>query len=119
MCFTLQGLNARLVFAITAAALGSGFQHGYNTGVVNAPQELIMAWIQRCNETEPDAADASDGLTVSDNSTSADVNCEMTEERVTIIWSWIVAIFCIGGMIGGSAVGLVSGKLGRFVRRGL
>jgi len=30
-----------------------------------------------------------------------------------LIWSWIVAIFCIGGMMGGSMVGLVSSRLGR------
>ncbi|XP_034952559.1 solute carrier family 2, facilitated glucose transporter member 1-like isoform X2 [Chelonus insularis] len=87
------GLNARLLFAITAAALGSAFQHGYNTGVVNSPQEIIKTWIgevksNRTNET-------------------------VTEDEVTGIWSIAVSIFCIGGMIGGALVGTIADNFGR------
>ena len=31
----------------------------------------------------------------------------------TLIWSWIVAIFCVGGMMGGSMVGFISSRFGR------
>ncbi len=95
-------MNARLAIAIFAAAFGSAFQHGYNTGVLNAPQALIMAWIQDCgNETELANAAAESN------------NCAMSDVQVTLIWAWIVAIFCVGGMIGGTAVGLVAGRVGR------
>ncbi|XP_077273407.1 solute carrier family 2, facilitated glucose transporter member 1 isoform X1 [Temnothorax americanus] len=88
-----KGLNGRLAFAIAAAALGSSFQHGYNTGVVNAPQQLIEDWIKdlKTNRTG--------------------VPTEKTE--VTLIWSLAVSIFCVGGMIGGSLVGWVADRFGR------
>ena len=37
----------------------------------------------------------------------------MDSTTVTLIWSWVVAIFCVGGMMGGSMVGFVSRWLGR------
>ncbi|XP_015601201.1 solute carrier family 2, facilitated glucose transporter member 1 isoform X3 [Cephus cinctus] len=89
----LKGLNGHLAFAIAAAALGSSFQHGYNTGVVNAPQELIEHWI-----TE-----------IKTNRTG--VPTDISE--VKMIWSIVVSIFCVGGMIGGSLVGTVADRFGR------
>jgi len=88
-----KGLNGRLAFAIAAAALGSAFQHGYNIGVVNAPSGLIRTWIH----------------TSIFNRTGQD----LPSSDVTMIWSWIVSVFCIGGIIGGSITGLVSERMGR------
>jgi len=93
-----KGLNPRIAFAIAAGAFGSSFQHGYNTGVLNAPQGVMTEWLksQIC-EIDPESPDS-----------------EATCERDSIlIWSWIVSIFCIGGMMGGSLVGFVSSRLGR------
>ncbi|XP_021914514.1 solute carrier family 2, facilitated glucose transporter member 1-like isoform X7 [Zootermopsis nevadensis] len=87
-----KGFNGRLVFAIAAAALGSAFQHGYNTGVVNAPQKLIEDWIKVTEHNRTDQV--------------------VDQSKVTIIWSIAVAIFCVGGMIGGAITGIVGRKGG-------
>jgi len=101
-----QGLNFRLAFAIAAGAFGSAFQHGYNTGVLNSPQKLIMGWVKDCDEntTQIQPADA-----VTDGQAE---EC-MSDAIVTLIWSWIVSAFCVGGVIGGSAVGVVASRIGR------
>jgi len=97
-----QGLNFRIIFAIAAGAIGSAFQHGYNTGVLNAPQKLIEKWIASCENNS----------TLPEGELDQNQKC-MNDTTVTLIWSWVVAIFCIGGMMGGSMVGFVSSWLGR------
>ena len=99
LCF-YQGLNPRIAFAIAAGAVGSSFQHGYNTGVLNAPQKIMTNWVKG-----KICANSTDGeLTVS---------LDQCESEAELIWAWTVAIFCIGGMMGGSLVGFVSARLGR------
>ena len=39
----------------------------------------------------------------------------MTKTETTAVWALVVAIFCVGGMLGGTSVGLISSKLGRLV----
>ena len=65
ICCCFQGLNFRLAFAIAAGAFGSAWQHGYNTGVMNAPQKLIENWVNSSSctpQTTPDN-NAGDGAT--------------------------------------------------------
>ena len=118
--FHFQGLNTRLAFAIAAGAFGSAFQHGYATGVVNAPQSLIMAWIRGCDMSVPDVA--ANATTITDSAEVAEGSgeppggegtCHMTQAQVTYVWSLVVSIFCVGGMIDGSLVGQISSKVGR------
>ncbi|KAK7793268.1 hypothetical protein R5R35_006661 [Gryllus longicercus] len=89
-----KSFNGRLAFAIAAAALGSSFQHGYNTGVVNAPQKLIEEWIKDVESNR-----TADGI--------------VDPSKVTMIWAIAVSIFCVGGMIGGSITGIVAERFGR------
>ncbi|XP_022667199.1 solute carrier family 2, facilitated glucose transporter member 1-like isoform X5 [Varroa jacobsoni] len=88
-----QGLTKNLAFAIGAAALGSAFQHGYNTGVVNAPQKHVEAFI---NDTYKHRFEE-----------------YPTESTIKMIYSIIVSIYCIGGMMGGLLTAFVSEKFGR------
>uniref|UniRef100_A0A1B6E846 Major facilitator superfamily (MFS) profile domain-containing protein n=1 Tax=Clastoptera arizonana TaxID=38151 RepID=A0A1B6E846_9HEMI len=90
-------LNGRLVFAIAASALGSAFQHGYNTGVINAPQNLIELFIRTI---------------MSDRKGCEDINC-ISPSTIKLVWAVAVSIFCIGGMVGGALTGIVSNKIGR------
>ncbi|XP_068223773.1 solute carrier family 2, facilitated glucose transporter member 1-like [Palaemon carinicauda] len=90
---SIGGFNARLGFAVAAAALGSAFQHGYNLGVINAPQKVIGQWI---------------------NETNYERHGEyLTEGVLTVIISIMVSIYCIGGMIGGALTGIFSTRFGR------
>lgn len=36
----LKYVTKKLVFCLTSAVIGSAFQFGYNTGVINAPAEV-------------------------------------------------------------------------------
>ena len=109
ICCCFQGLNFRLAFAIAAGAFGSAWQHGYNTGVMNAPQKLIENWINSSSctpETTPDNEDTvQDGV----------VECEgtKTEGELKIIIAILVSAFCVGGIIGGSLIGVISSRFGR------
>ncbi|CAH1992108.1 unnamed protein product [Acanthoscelides obtectus] len=87
------GFNGKLAFAIAASALGSSFQHGYNTGVLNNPQKIIETWISH---------------------TMANRTREYPDQQtVTFVFSVMTSIFCIGGMIGGAITGVVADRFGR------
>lgn len=104
---SVQSLTSHLVFAISAAALGSSFQHGYNTGVVNAPQELVQRFISEAHsERFHDLI-----YNTSTNSSSTELNTDVG--TVNLIYSIMVSIFCIGGMIGALLTGYVAEKFGR------
>jgi len=126
----VEGLNYRIAGAIAAGAIGSSFQHGYNTGVLNAPQDIITSWVKGyvCPDVYervvnivaamPAPEDGIVNMTaVIEEMTKHDPELvpanAACDTSCTLIWSWTVAIFCIGGMMGGTMCGFVSGRLGR------
>ncbi len=91
--YVLHSVNFHLISAILSAAFGSGFQHGYNTGVLNEIQNITMEWIRGCDKSSND--------------------CEFSLVEVTFIWAWVVSIFCLGGFVGGLSVAAAAAGLGR------
>ncbi|KAM5141594.1 solute carrier family 2, facilitated glucose transporter member 3-like [Mantella aurantiaca] len=85
-------LTCSLAFPVLVAAIGS-LQFGYNTGVINAPEEIIKSfyndtYIHRYNKF-------------------------ISPSLLTSLWSLSVAIFAVGGMLGSLSVGYFANRFGR------
>ncbi|XP_054904478.1 solute carrier family 2, facilitated glucose transporter member 1-like [Poeciliopsis prolifica] len=85
-------VTPQLMLAVGTAVIGS-LQFGYNTGVINAPQNIIESfynktWIDRFSEPIP-------------------------QSTLTALWSFSVAVFSVGGMFGSFSVGLFVNRFGR------
>lgn len=88
-----SAMTRNLLWAILASTVGSSFQHGFNGGVVNAPEKLISQFINDTffarNQLRPD------------------------EVQVDFIFALMVSIFCVGGCIGALLTAVVADRLGR------
>nr|QDF45859.1 glucose transporter 3b [Lateolabrax maculatus] len=81
-----------LLFCVSTAVIGS-LQFGYNTGVINAPEQKLHRFFQNVSMErygEP-----------------------FSQGTNTMVWSFAVAIFSVGGMVGSFSVGAVVNKFGR------
>ncbi|XP_075965186.1 solute carrier family 2, facilitated glucose transporter member 3 isoform X2 [Anarhichas minor] len=85
-------LTFYLLYSVSTAVIGS-LQFGYNTGVINAPEEKLRSFFQNVSMErygEP-----------------------FSPEANTMVWSIAVAIFSVGGMVGSFSVGALVNKFGR------
>lgn len=92
-----QDLNGHLVFAIAAAVLGSGFQHGYHTGVVSNIEQVIKQFISR-----------RDNLNY-----TREGEGYVYQDKVRYVYTAIISVFLLGGMIGSLMTAFVAGTFGR------
>ncbi|XP_056277390.1 solute carrier family 2, facilitated glucose transporter member 1-like [Pseudoliparis swirei] len=81
-----------LLFSLCTAVIGS-LQFGYNTGVINAPEQKLRSffndtWVER-------------------------YGTPISPGVCTIVWSVSVAIFSVGGMVGSFSVGVMANRFGR------
>ncbi|XP_068602972.1 solute carrier family 2, facilitated glucose transporter member 3-like [Brachionichthys hirsutus] len=89
---TEKQVTGYLLFSLATAVIGS-LQFGYNTGVINAPEQKLRSffnatWMERYGEP-------------------------MDAGVCTIVWSVAVSIFSVGGMMGSFSVGVVANTFGR------
>ncbi|KAM4580001.1 solute carrier family 2, facilitated glucose transporter member 3 [Odontesthes bonariensis] len=81
-----------LLYCVATAVIGS-LQFGYNTGVINAPEQKLRDFFQNVSMErygEP-----------------------FTPGANTMVWSFAVAIFSVGGMAGSFSVGTMVNTFGR------
>lgn len=86
-------LTNKLVFSLTSAVVGSAFQFGYNTGVINSPGEVIRLFI---NDTYYNR-----------------YNDSLSDSTIKSLWAFTVALFAVGGCIGGVSNGFFADRYGR------
>ncbi|XP_061530448.1 LOW QUALITY PROTEIN: solute carrier family 2, facilitated glucose transporter member 3 [Phycodurus eques] len=81
-----------LLYCVSTAVIGS-LQFGYNTGVINAPEQKLRRFFQ--------------------NVSLERFNEPFSPGATTMVWSFAVAIFSVGGMVGSFSVGAMVNKFGR------
>lgn len=91
-----MALTTVLVLAIMGAVTGM-FYFGFNTGVINAPEKSVKAFVMESHKVHYDVI--------------------MGEDTINLVFSIIVSIFVVGGMIGALSGGTIAEKIGR--KRGL
>ncbi|KAK9975246.1 hypothetical protein ABG768_023299 [Culter alburnus] len=82
-----------LLLAVWAAGIGGTFQYGYNISIINAPTKSVQNFI---NQTWTER-----------------YNTEISTQVLTLLWSTIVSIFTLGGLVGASVGGTLAIRFGR------
>ncbi|KAH8261549.1 hypothetical protein KR044_011145, partial [Drosophila immigrans] len=97
-----QGWNWLLLAICLTTTLGSTVPVGYFFGVLNAPAEIIKRWC--------------------DNILASEYDTNSSSSQLELLWTSIVSIYLIGGIVGSCFAAFFSNKYGRlntrFGRRG-
>jgi len=91
-----KGFTPVMIRSFVAAILGM-FYFGYNTGVINAPEDSIKDFIMESHKSH--------------------YGVGLEDQQLNVIFTCIVSAFIVGGMIGAMVGGFVAERVGR--RRGV
>ncbi|XP_032114191.1 solute carrier family 2, facilitated glucose transporter member 2 isoform X1 [Sapajus apella] len=123
---TEDKVTGTLVFTVITAALGS-FQFGYDIGVINAPQQIIISHYRHVLGVPLDDRKAINNYVINSTDELPTIAYSMspeptawTEEEtvaaadlITMFWSLSVSSFAVGGMIASFFGGWLGDTLGR------
>ncbi|XP_018421414.1 PREDICTED: solute carrier family 2, facilitated glucose transporter member 11-like isoform X2 [Nanorana parkeri] len=82
-----------LFLMVFVLGIGGTFQYGYHLSVLNSPSPFIKQFI---NDTW-----------------ARRYKTQISDGTLTLIWSFVVSIFSIGGLIGSTASGYLTGRFGK------
>ncbi|KAF7647931.1 hypothetical protein LDENG_00164300 [Lucifuga dentata] len=87
------GSVTTLTLTVISAAIGGTFQYGYNLSIINAPTSYIQGFI---NDTYVERWGAG-----------------LESPQVTLVWTFIVSAFSLGGLFGALLAGPMAVRFGR------
>uniref|UniRef100_A0A8D0GFT5 Solute carrier family 2 member 11 n=1 Tax=Sphenodon punctatus TaxID=8508 RepID=A0A8D0GFT5_SPHPU len=82
-----------LILTVCAAGIGGTFQYGYNISIINAPTTYIQTFM---NETWRERT-----------------GMPLESHVILLLWSFIVSVYPLGGLVGAIIAGPMAIKLGR------
>uniref|UniRef100_A0A8C9TEW2 Solute carrier family 2, facilitated glucose transporter member 5 n=1 Tax=Scleropages formosus TaxID=113540 RepID=A0A8C9TEW2_SCLFO len=89
----LKGPTGTLALTVCAAAVGGTLQYGYNIAIIDAPTAHICTFI---NDTWRERR-----------------GTRLEAYQVTLIWSFVVSVFSLGGLLGSLLAGPLAVRFGR------
>ncbi|XP_029921693.1 solute carrier family 2 member 11, like [Myripristis murdjan] len=89
----LQLESPGIISAILVSGIGGTFQYGFHISVMTSPSLFIKELVNKTCEYR--------------------YNLYLEQWQVSLIWSFIVSIFCIGGLLGALCGGRLASKYGR------
>lgn len=109
--FISKGPTKKLIFSLGSAVIGSAFQFGYNTGVINAPGEVNFVFFFKLSIFNLNFQKLIRNF-INQSHLSRYGN-ELSASTIGSLWAFTVAIFAVGGCIGGLLNGFCADFFGR------
>lgn len=108
MSDNLSDLTVNLIFAIAVTTVGSGFQHGYHSGVINCPAEVSIRTFLSLNNIWFKIIKLWIDLLIEESNH----NTITHPATVVRLWGIATSLMNFGGIIGAILTAVVSVKLG-------